>query len=431
MTDDRPPPDSSSRPRVAVVGSGIAGLTAAWLLQRRYRVDLIERNETLGGHTRTLQVPDGPDAGTPVDTGFIVHNDRNYPILNRLFDAWGVERADSDMSFSYTDLATQYCYAGSSFGTLFARKRSLLSPRHHKLILDILRFNKLAKKTLQGEMRDGQTLGDWLREHGFGGPFVERYLAPMGAAIWSASNRSILGFPARAYMGFFRNHGLLDLKGRPQWRYIPGGSASYIRDMLQDFSGGVRCGQNVTGLTRTDAGVRLEFEKGDPLHYDYAVLATHADQALRLLQDPSPEEQRLLSPWTYQPNTVVLHTDASVMPPRQRAWASWNVVREPAAGPDAPVSVSYHMNRLQRLQTTHPYFVTLNRSAPIPGEHIIDETVMTHPGYTPASMATQPELPSLNGKNRTWFCGSYFGYGFHEDAARSGVEAARSMGVEW
>jgi len=415
--------------RVAVVGAGVAGLTAAWLLQRRYRVDLYDANDYAGGHTRTVTIPDGPDAGTPIDTGFIVMNHRNYPMLTRIFDQLGVELGDSDMSFSYHCRRTGYAYAGTNLGTLFAQPRNLLNARHWGMLRDILRFNRVAAQALKAGSLNGETLGEYIHREKLGTAFAEHYLLAMGAAIWSAPSREIRDFPAEPFLHFFSNHGLLSVNQRPQWRYVSGGSRRYVERMLRDFRGTVNLRRPARSIRRDAAGVRIEFRDGSEARYDYAVVASHADESLALLADASPEERKLLGAWRYQRNHAVLHTDEDILPPVRRAWASWNFVREEGEHLERPVSVTYHMNRLQRLRTARNYLVTLNPGREIRPTAIVDETGFTHPMYSHASLATQSRLPSLNGVNRTYFCGSYFGYGFHEDAARSGVQAAEQLGV--
>jgi predicted NAD/FAD-binding protein len=415
--------------RVAVIGAGVAGLTVAWLLQRKYRVDLYDKNDYPGGHTRTIEVPDGPDAGTPVDTGFIVMNERNYPLLTRLFQLLDVPTGKSDMSFSYSEERTGYAYAGTNARSLFARSSNLLNPRHWNMLRDILRFNKASLADLEGGRLSGITLGDYLAHGGYGSYFTERYLLPMGSAIWSSPGGSITEFPAEAFIHFFYNHGLLSLNDRPQWKYVIGGSRQYVRAMMKTFDGCLSLNAPVHGVRRTDRGVDILLKHGEVRSYDLAVIGAHADQALALIENPTPAESELLGAWRYQENEAVLHTDPAVMPAARAAWASWNFVVESHPDPDRPVSLTYHMNRLQDLNTERPYFVTLNGKAPLSEACVMDRTVFTHPLYSFASLATQEPLRALSGSDRIYYCGSYFGHGFHEDAVRSGVEVAARLGV--
>jgi predicted NAD/FAD-binding protein len=414
---------------IAVVGAGVAGITAAYLLQRRHRVCLLERNDWIGGHTRTVTVPDGPDAGLPVDVGFIVLNDRTYPLLNRLLDQLGVATADSDMSFGYHCRETGLQYATRDFRAVFAQRSNLLRPPFLAMLAEILRFNRTLRRALhRGELAD-TTLGGFLDRHRFGGFFRRAYIVPMAAAIWSAPDRDVARFPAETFGRFFRNHGLLRVRNQPRWRYIPGGSHTYVKAFLEGFRGEVRSGAPVVSVRRTPEGVRVRMADGADRAFDRVVIACHADEALALLEDPSPQEREYLGAWRYARNRVVLHTDASRLPPIRRAWASWNVVREPGAGDDAPVTLTYHMNRLQGLRARHPYCVTLNPSKPVADRHTVFETPFDHPCYTFASIGSQRRLPELNGRRGTFFCGSYFGYGFHEDAVRSGVRVAEAFGI--
>jgi len=413
--------------RIAVVGTGAAGLTAAWLLARRHEVTVFEKNDYAGGHVHTVVLDSGPDAGTPVDTGFIVMNHRTYPVLTRLLAVLGVSLRDSDMSFGYHDELTGLQYCGSGLNTLFAQRRNLFRPSFHGMIRDILRFNREAPQDLAAGKLAGLSLGEYLDRGGYGRAFVDDYILPMGAAIWSPPRQKMLAFPADNFIGFFANHGLLSVSDRPQWRTVAGGSHTYVRRILAALPRPVRLGTPVTGIRRDGPQVLVRHgEEQEP--FDRVVVAAHADEALRLLEDPTGDEQRWLGPWQYEPNRTVLHTDASVLPPLRRARASWNSTREVAG--EAAMSLTYDMNRLQGLTTSRQYLVSLNRQREIrPGE-VIRELVYTHPTYTPESTATQPHLPALNGIRGTYFCGSYFGHGFHEDAVRSGLEVARCFGLE-
>lgn len=415
---------------IAVVGAGVAGVVSAYILSRRHRVTLFERGDEIGGHTHTVTIPEGPDAGTAVDTGFIVHNDRTYPLFRRFIGQLGVATQASDMSFSYHDEGAGFFYSGPELGGVFAQRRNALSPRFLRMLLDIDRFGRDARRQLQAGAVGPVTLGEWLDRGGYSIWAVERYLIPMAAAIWSTRPAQVAEYPAESFLRFFANHGLLSLRDVPSWATIAGGSATYLWAFLRGFRGRVRTAEPVRSIRREEGGVALWTASGGAEHFDGVVVATHADEALALLADPAEDERRLLGAWRYQANRTVLHCDTSVLPPSRRAWASWNFVRERGASERSGVSLSYFMNRLQRLSSQEQWIVTLNREAPIPAGRVVATMDYAHPTYTFASVATQAALPGLNGCRNTWFCGSYFGYGFHEDAVRSAVQVGRSFGIE-
>ena len=415
--------------RVAVVGGGVAGITAAYLLQNTHRVSLFEKNSYVGGHTNTITIPSGPDAGTPVDTGFIVLNDRTYPVLNRFFRKLGVAIQKSDMSFSYFCEKSGFQYGSSTAGSLFAQRSNLVDPTYWAMLAEILIFNRrVLRKLHRGELEE-ITLGQFLRRFRFSSRFREQYLYPMVAAIWSAPDAQVERFPMLTFARFFDNHGLLTIHRHPQWYFVAGGSQTYVKAFLKQFSGAVRTNADIASIRRDGAGVIIDPSGGPSQRFDKVVIATHADEALKLLADPSADERRLLGPWRYSMNRTVLHTDTRWMPTNRNAWASWNVFRGTRADVQTPVTLTYHMNRLQQLDTHNDYLVTLNPFRPIAENKIITEIMYTHPVYTFESLATQKDLAGLNGGGNTFFCGSYFGYGFHEDAARSGVQVATALGV--
>ncbi|MDX2177218.1 MAG: FAD-dependent oxidoreductase [Candidatus Sumerlaeia bacterium] len=430
MREPRPPQGPARRLRIAVIGGGAAGVSAAHLLQRAHDVTMFERNSYVGGHTNTVVLGDGPDAGTPVDTGFIVLNNKTYPTMHRFLKSLGVPWRWSDMSFAFWDERTGFRYAGTDWNGLFAQRSNLASPRFWRFLAEIRRFCRLAGEALDGGRLDGITLGEFVRRERFDGFFVRGYLLPMGAAIWSTSARGMLRFPARTLVAFFRNHGLLSMENRPRWQTVVGGSQSYVKAFLRSFKGEVFTASPVEALERREDAVRVRLASGELRLFDHAVVATHADEALRLLADPSEEERRLLGAWSYNRNHTLLHFDTRVLPPEPRAWASWNYVRESGGDADGNLSVTYDMNRLQGLATRRRYLVTLNRAGVIDPKRVVREFQYTHPLYTEASIATQEPLRRLNGERRTHFAGSYFGYGFHEDAIKSGVAVAKAFGQE-
>ena len=414
---------------IAVVGGGVAGITAAYLLQRRHRVTLYEQNDYLGGHTHTITIPAGPDAGTPVDTGFIVLNDRTYPRFNRLLQQLNVSIQASEMSFSYFCEQTGFQYASRDLDSLFARRRNLLDMGYLRLLLEILRFNRIARRELVSGRLAALTLGRFLTQYRFSHRFREQYIIPMAAAIWSAPDADAADFPMETFARFFSNHGLLTVSDQPQWYVVQGGSQTYVKAFQKNFRGDIVRNAPIRRIRRDPQAATLSLQDGRRHHLDHVVIATHADEAYRLLQDPSEDEKRLLSPWQYSTNQVILHSDDRFMPSNRRAWASWNYLREAGSPAGAPVTLTYHMNRLQRLETRAPYFVTLNPGRAIDDALVTARLTYTHPMYTFASLATQAQLPQLNGHNRTSYCGSYFGYGFHEDAVRAATLVAESFGI--
>lgn len=422
--------DSINPPkRIAVIGCGVAGLTAGWLLKRKHNVEFFEKNNYPGGHTRTLKVPDGPDAGTSVDTGFIVMNHRNYPLFSEVLRQLEVPLENSSMTFSYHDCQTGYAYSGKNLATLFPSLGHFLKGGHYQLIYDLGRFARIGYRDLQSGYLSGKTLGQYCHERAFSKAFLDTYLYPMGAAIWSSPINQMHAFPAEPYLHFLENHGLLRLVNRPQWKFVRGGSNVYVKAMLKSCGNSLHLQTAPDAVKRTESGVQIYMPDGRTLDFDHVVIATHADQALRLLKDPSKEELAALGPWRYQSNQVSLHRDATHLPANQKLWASWNFAREPGHSDSSPVSVSYYMNELQQLKTKYPYIVTLNNSREIDAKCLLNSTELTHPLYSFDSIAAQAKLQKINGQHHTWYCGSYFGYGFHEDAVRSAVDVAKLLGV--
>ena len=417
--------------KIAVVGSGIAGMVSAWLLSRRYEVLLIDKNNYVGGHTNTINVTH-PKTGiiTAVDTGFIVYNEPNYPNLVGLFNTLGVATRPTSMTFSASILDSGLEYAGNNLDTLFAQRRNLISPRFHKLVYDIVKFNKHAKELIQQDhIREDLTLGDFLSDLNIGQAMQNDYLLPMAAAIWSCPPQQMRAFPAKSFAQFFNNHGLLNINDRPQWRTVIGGSQRYVEKLLASFSGEVITGNGAKQVERSTAGVTLTLEDGQQYFVDQVVLATHADEALPLLSQPSDLEQTVLPAFKYQDNDTYLHTDTNLMPKHPKVWSCWNYLAE-RSGEDIPsVSVSYWMNALQGLDRSQDYFVSLNPIHHIDPNKIIKRIHYMHPVFDTEAMGAQPKLNTLQGQNRTWFAGSYFGYGFHEDALRSAVNVAKGLDI--
>ena len=418
------------RKHVAVIGGGVAGIVAAHLLQKTRKVSLFEQGDYLGGHTHTITIPDGPDAGTPVDTGFIVFNEATYPYFIGFLAELQVPSRLSEMSFGFHCQKTGFVYAGNDLNGLFAQRVNLVKPRFYRFLFEIARFSKQGLVDLQKE-EDLGSLREYVLRHHYMPFMVDNYLKPMAAAIWSAPTGHVMDFPARSFLLFFKNHGLFSLFDRPAWRTVAGGSSSYVKAFAERFTGSIHLRSPIHKITRIPDGIRLEFTDRPIEHFDEAVIAVHADQAFNLLGDPTPDEKRLLAPWRYEANSTVLHTDISVLPPMRRAWACWNFKRDVSGGPEQSAFVTYSMNQLQGLKTERQYLVTLNRPTAYDEQQIIARMTYHHPVYTERSMATQATLPSLNGVNNTCFCGSYFGYGFHEDAVRSSYQAVARLGRGW
>ena len=415
--------------RIAVIGSGIAGISAAWLLRDHGEVRLFERNHYFGGHTHTIIVDEDGGAGVPVDTGFIVYNEPNYPHLTGLFGVLGVETRDTDMSFAASVGDPPLEYAGSDLNTLFAQRRNLLNRPFLSMVWDILRFNRLCKLKLRNEEFGALTIGELLEREHLGACFRDHYLLPMAAAIWSCPPQTMLDFPAASFARFFDNHGLLDLRDRPQWKTVQGGSHTYVNRMLEDLGPSVRCDDPVTAVAREAKEVSIRLTSGEDLRFDQVVLACHADEALALLANPLPMEREILSRFDYQPNRALLHTDQRLMPRSRRVWSSWNYLASQSEDQIAGVSVSYWMNRLQGLQSERNYFVSLNPLHEPRAEHLIAEMTYHHPVFDTDALNAQRRLPEIQGRDRVWYTGSYFGYGFHEDALRASVELAGHFDV--
>jgi uncharacterized protein len=415
---------------IAVVGSGISGITAAFLLSRQYDVTLFEKNNYVGGHTHTVVIEDGPDKGTPVDTGFIVLNERTYPNFIRFLSLLGVEKEATDMSFSYYCLETGLAYASRNLNAIFAQRVNLLSPSYWMFLYGMLRFLRRTRDAYYADEIGDVTLEAFLSREGFSDDVKNRFVIPMAAAIWSAPDTKMAEFPMQTFARFYENHGLLSATNHPPWYFVKGGSHSYVHAFLKTFpKDRVHVDEGIAGIKRMTDHVRIRLKSGEERLFSKVVIAAHADEALALLEDPTGEEKRLLSPWAYSTNTTVLHTDASLMPPEKRAWASWNYVREKRDDDSSPITVTYHMNRLQRISSRDDYFVTLNPNQTIPSRHQIREITYTHPVYTFDSTATHAELDTLNGQHNTYFCGAYFGYGFHEDGVKSGISVAEKFGI--
>lgn len=406
--------------KIAIVGSGIAGNVAARRLHPEHEITVFEAGAHVGGHTHTHDVEIG-GKHFAVDTGFIVFNDWTYPHFIRLLDELGVASQPSHMSFSVRCERSGLEYNGTSLDALFAQRRNLLRPRFWGMLRDILRFNREAPRLLDDDDAGNLTLGDYLAGGGFGREFVDYYIIPMGAAIWSADPGKMLEFPARYFVRFFHNHGMLSVNERPQWRVIAGGSRNYVDRLVAPFRERVRLNSPVEWVRRYPTHVTVKARGVEPERFDALFLACHSDQALRLLADPMPLERAVLGAIPYQENEVVLHTDARLLPRARRAWAAWNYHVLPAARGRA--AVTYNMNILQALEAPVTFCVTLNRGEAIAREHVIRRLTYHHPVYTRESVAAQRRQGEINGMHRTYYCGAYWRHGFHEDGVVSALAA--------
>jgi predicted NAD/FAD-binding protein len=420
MPQEQPVP----RDRVAVVGAGVSGLTAAYVLQRDHDVTLFEAQDRLGGHAHTHDL-----ATASVDSGFIVHNEATYPNLIRLFGELGVATQPSEMSMSVRDEASGLEYAGArGLAGLFAQRRNVVNPRHLGMLAEVLRFHRAARRVLAGhtDLDEEVTFGEFLRRHRFSRHFVDTFAVPVVSAVWSSGAGLSMQYPARYLFAFLDNHGLLSVSGSHQWKTVVGGSARYVERVVKGLTA-VEVSTPVRAVRRDDAGVEVRDDADVAHRFDRVVVATHAPTALSLLPDPTAAERAVLGAFTYSANETWLHTDTSVLPRAADARASWNLLRVP--GEDR-VLVSYDMSRLMRLDTPETYIVTLNATDRVDPATVIAKMDYEHPAYTPASVAAQQRLPDLN-DGRIAYAGAYHGWGFHEDGCASGVRAASSFGVTW
>ncbi|MBF1802753.1 NAD(P)/FAD-dependent oxidoreductase [Alloalcanivorax profundimaris] len=410
--------------RIAVVGAGISGLTAAWYLSRDHDVTVFEAEPELGGHTYTLDLR-REHGDYAVDMGFIVFNDRTYPRFEALLAELGIGRQPTAMGFAVSDAANGLEYCGDGLAGFFGQRRNWVNRRHWRLLADILRFNREAPALLEREEGE-RPLGEYLRAHGYGEAFKRHYILPMGGAIWSCSLAQMEAFPARFFVRFFINHGLLALRNRPQWYVVPGGSRGYVRALRQRCAARFLTGTPVTSVRRREAGVTVS-AGGEQHDFDQVILACHSDQALALLADPDRRERDCLSRLPYQSNDVVLHTDTGLLPRRRRVWSSWNALLG-AGRDDEPVQVTYNMNILQGIQAPETFCVTLNAGERIDPARVLHRVRFDHPLFTLDGLAARETLLADNGARRTWFCGAWCRNGFHEDGVVSALDVVEALG---
>lgn len=416
-----------TRRRIAIVGAGIAGLSAAWHLNNHADITVFESEPTIGGHSHSVNLGT-QDVPLWLDMGFIVFNEPCYPNLTSLFDHIGVAHQLSDMSFGVSMDEGNLEYGSLGLKGIFAQKRNLLRPRFLTMLYDIVRFYREAPNDKVARARLDYSLGDYLKDHNYSRAFIDDHLLPQAAAIWSASVDEIMAYPISAFIAFFENHGLLKLTDRVLWRSVIGGAQAYVKKLIAPFADRILTNTAIVAVKRDESGVTLTDQHGQTHHFDEVVFATHADLTLKILGDKASEaERQSLSAFAYIPNRVVLHTDRNLMPKRKAAWSSWNYLGQSRGANDRALCVSYWMNRLQVLNTDKDYFVTLNPIKPVAADHIIKEVVFSHPLFNAQALAAQKQLGTLQGANKSWFCGAYFGSGFHEDGLQSGLAVAEAI----
>jgi predicted NAD/FAD-binding protein len=411
--------------KVAVVGAGVSGLVAAYLLRRDHDVTVFEAGDYAGGHVNTVRV-DVESGRYDVDTGFIVFNEANYPNFRRLLRHLGVGEQASDMSFSVSSRHDDFEYGSQGANAIFAKRSHLVRPRFYKMLAEKVRFHREARRLLE-QLGDGPTLGEFLDARRYSRTFIDRLIVPQIAAVWSAPEEEARAFPAKYLARFLDNHGLLQVGNHPKWSTVPGGSARYVEALTRTFRRRVRLKAPVVSIRRDDDGVEIRPANSEPESFDRVIIATHSDQALRMLSDPTPRERELLTAFEYQTNEVALHTDSRVLPRRRRAWASWNYqVVDQDTGSSA---VTYHMNRLQSINSPEQFCVTLNNLEGIDETKVVRKLRYQHPVFTHRSVSAQDQHEAILGANRTYFCGAYWGYGFHEDGVDSALRVASHFGA--
>ncbi len=408
---------------IAIIGSGVSGLTAAYLLSKKHKVTVFEKNNRIGGHTATVDIEKSSEEFA-IDTGFIVFNDKTYPNFLALLSEIGIGKQATEMSFSVHNCQTGMEYNGHNLNTLFAQRRNIFRPKFWMLVKEILRFNKLCKEVFETQgYQSGLTLGCFLSQNNFSDYFAEHYILPMGAAIWSSSLAQMEDFEFRFFVQFFHNHGLLNIADRPQWYVIPKGSRSYLAPLCEPFKNNIRLNADISGISRNNGKVQLDFNHSDSEIFDEIVIACHSDEALALLNDASADEDKILAAMPYSENSVVLHTDKRLLPQREKAWASWNY--QLSQDRNKAASVTYNMNILQGIKSQHTFCVTLNQKDDIDPNSILREFTYHHPIFSADSIAAQKQRNKICGIKQTHFAGAYWHNGFHEDGVRSAVEVAK------
>ena len=411
--------------KIAVIGSGISGLTSAFLLSKKYEVSLYEKNNYIGGHTHTHEIYEN-DKKINVDSGFIVYNENTYPNFMKLLNVLKIESQHTKMGFSVKSDYEDFEYAGNSVNSIFAQKSNILRPNFLKMIYQILRFNKISKNEFNN-IDENVTLNDYLIKFSFSEKFINHYIIPMGAAIWSTSPQKMLNIPAKFFIRFFNNHGLLEVTNRPQWWVIRNGSFQYVKKIIKPFEKNIFLNCKVNSIIRKNNQVKIKFDKGEKI-FDHVIIATHSDQALNLLSDPTDEENKILGAIKYQKNIALIHTDQSILPRRKIAWSSWNYLLNESQ--DDFVTLTYNMNILQTLKSKKVYCVTINNTTSIDDRKIIKKIKYHHPLFDIISVKAQQQKNKICGQNNTYFCGAYWGYGFHEDGVNSALDVCKKFGIE-
>jgi len=414
----------TSKQKIAIVGTGISSLTSAYILSRKHDVHLFEKNDYIGGHTHTHTIVEN-DKVFNVDSGFIVYNENTYPNFISLLNQLNVDSQHTTMGFSVKSKLNDFEYAGNSLNSFFAQRKNIFKPSFIKMSADILRFNRLSLKEIEN-IDEKLSLIDYLKNYKFSNIFISHYIIPMGAAIWSTSPKSMLNMPASFFIRFFKNHGLLKVTNRPQWWVIKNGSKQYVKELIKPFKNNIRLNSKVKSVERINGKVRLSFNS-DEEEFDSIVIGTHSDQALKILKNPSQDELSILSKIKYQKNVAIIHTDDSILPKRKLAWSCWNYLIN--KNQDELVTLTYNMNMLQTLDAERTYCVTLNNTHDIDKNKIIKEIIYHHPLFTEDSVFAQTQKSSICGKDNTYFCGSYWGYGFHEDGVNSALDVCKKFGL--
>jgi len=414
---------NNQKKKIAVIGSGIAGISASYLLSSKYNVHLFEKNNYLGGHTRTIKV--STDNNLSIDTGFIVFNDKNYPDLIKFFDHLDVQTTNSDMSFAVSDVDYNIEYGGKNLKSLFAQYKNIFNISYLKMIYEIYRFYKLCKYTTLDKITNNYTIEDFLQKNHFSSYLKELHIYPLISSIWSANQTDIRNFPLKLFLNFFNNHDLFNFKDRPQWKFVQGGSNSYIKKIIGLNKFSFSLNTKIDKIIRSENNIKI-INNAEEIVFDYMIIATHADQALQIINNPTKKEKAILSKFDYTKNRAYLHSDRSMMPKNSKTWSSWNFIKSEKANTN--FTLTYWMNNLQKLETSKEYFVTINPEKIPKNTH--NETFFTHPKFNLQTMKSQSKLKDLQGINNTFFCGAYHGYGFHEDGIQSAVYISKMLGVD-